>query len=81
VKAPAIQYCLIVLSAIFTTALNDQVTFLHPCSRTPQVTVTGAAPPCIPALAARGGVGPGAGAGRDVVPRGVPRVRGPGLPG
>jgi integrase len=27
----AIRYCMVILSAIFTTALNDQVTFLHPC--------------------------------------------------
>ena len=35
----AIQYCMVVLSAIFTTALNDQVTFLHPCKgvKTPPV--------------------------------------------
>jgi integrase len=34
-----IRYCMVVLSAIFTTALNDQVTFLHPCKgvRTPPV--------------------------------------------
>jgi integrase len=31
VKASSAQYCLTVLSAIFTTALNDQVVFLHPC--------------------------------------------------
>src|SRR6202049_809814 len=31
VKPPSIKYCMVVLSAIFTTALNDQVTFLHPC--------------------------------------------------
>jgi integrase len=30
-KPPAVKYCMVVLSAIFTTALNDQVTFLHPC--------------------------------------------------
>ena len=35
----AIKYCMVVLSAIFTTALNDQVTFLHPCKgvKTPPV--------------------------------------------
>ncbi len=39
VKPPTIRYCFIVLSAIFTTALNDQVTFLHPCKgvKTPPV--------------------------------------------
>jgi hypothetical protein len=31
VRPQAIRYCMVVLSAIFTTALNDQVTFLHPC--------------------------------------------------
>ena len=31
VGAATIRYCFIVLSAIFTTALNDQVTCLHPC--------------------------------------------------
>jgi integrase len=28
---PTIRYCMAVLNAIFTTALNDQITFLHPC--------------------------------------------------
>ena len=39
VRAPTIRYCFIVLSAIFTTALNDQVTSLHPCKgvKTPPV--------------------------------------------
>ena len=39
VKPPTIRYCLVVLSAIFTTALNDQVTSLHPCKgvKTPPV--------------------------------------------
>jgi integrase len=39
VKPPTIKYNKIVLSAIFTTALNDQVTFLHPCKgvKTPPV--------------------------------------------
>jgi integrase len=31
VKPSSVQYCLTVLSAIFTTALNDQVVFVHPC--------------------------------------------------
>ena len=31
VKASSIGYCLTILSAIFTTALNDQVVFFHPC--------------------------------------------------
>jgi integrase len=31
VPASSIEYCLTILSAIFTTALNDQVIFLHPC--------------------------------------------------
>ncbi|HXL87392.1 MAG TPA: site-specific integrase [Streptosporangiaceae bacterium] len=31
VPASSVQYCLTILSAIFTTALNDQVVFLHPC--------------------------------------------------
>jgi integrase len=30
VGAPTIRYCKVILDAIFTTALNDQVTFLHP---------------------------------------------------
>ena len=30
VKPPTIRSCFVVLSAVFTTALNDQVTFLHP---------------------------------------------------
>ena len=30
-KPPTIRSCFIVLSAVFTTAHNDQVTFLHPC--------------------------------------------------
>ena len=39
VNPPTIRYNKIVLSAIFTTALNDQVTFLHPCKgvKTPPV--------------------------------------------
>jgi integrase len=39
VGAATIRYCFIVLSAIFTTALNDQVTSLHPCTgvKTPPV--------------------------------------------
>lgn len=32
VKPATIKYCLSVLSAIFTTALNDQITSLHPCA-------------------------------------------------
>ncbi len=31
VTPPTIRYAMTVLSAIFTTALNDQITFLHPC--------------------------------------------------
>jgi integrase len=31
VKPATIKYCLSILSAIFTTALNDQITTLHPC--------------------------------------------------
>jgi integrase len=31
VRPPTIRYAMTVLSAIFTTALHDQVTFLHPC--------------------------------------------------
>jgi integrase len=40
VNPPTIKYCMTVLSAIFTTALTDQITFLHPCMgvRTPPVT-------------------------------------------
>jgi integrase len=39
VSPSVIQYCMVVLSAIFTTALNDQVTFLHPCKgvKTPPI--------------------------------------------
>jgi len=39
VRPQAIRYCMVVLSAIFTTALNDQVTFLHPCKgvKTPPI--------------------------------------------
>ena len=39
VKPPTIKYCMVILSAIFTTALNDQVTFLHPCKgvKTPPI--------------------------------------------
>jgi integrase len=39
VQPPTIKYCMVVLSAIFTTALNDQVTFLHPCKgvKTPPI--------------------------------------------
>jgi hypothetical protein len=35
----SIRYAMVVLSAIFTTALNDQVTSLHPCKgvKTPPV--------------------------------------------
>ena len=29
-RPPTIQYCKVILDAIFTTALNDQITFLHP---------------------------------------------------
>lgn len=31
VNPPTIRYCMTVLSAIFTTAFNDQITALHPC--------------------------------------------------
>lgn len=31
VPPSSIEYCLTILSAIFTTALNDQVVFIHPC--------------------------------------------------
>lgn len=31
VHAHTIRYCMSILSAIFTTALNDQITYLHPC--------------------------------------------------
>ena len=31
-SAMTVQRCKTVLSSIFTTALNDQVVFLHPCS-------------------------------------------------
>lgn len=39
VKPPTIKYAKGILSAIFTTALSDQVTFLHPCAgvKTPTV--------------------------------------------
>ncbi|MBO2447087.1 tyrosine-type recombinase/integrase family protein [Actinomadura barringtoniae] len=39
VNPPTIRYCMTVLSAIFTTALNDQVIVLHPCKgvKTPPV--------------------------------------------
>ncbi len=39
VSPTVIRYCMTVLSAIFTTALNDQVTQLHPCRgvKTPPV--------------------------------------------
>jgi integrase len=39
VRPPTIRYARTVLSAIFTTALNDQITFLHPCMgvKTPTV--------------------------------------------
>jgi integrase len=39
VRPPTIRQCMVVLSAVFTTALNDQVTFLHPCKgvKTPPV--------------------------------------------
>lgn len=39
VGRPTIKMCKTILSAIFTTALNDQVTFLHPCQgvKTPPV--------------------------------------------
>ena len=40
VPASSITYCLTILSAIFTTALNDQVVFLHACK--------GVAPPAVP---------------------------------
>jgi site-specific recombinase XerD len=31
-NSPAvIEYCMVILSAIFTTALNDQIVYLHPC--------------------------------------------------
>ena len=32
VPASSIEYCLTILRAIFTTALNDQVVFIHPCT-------------------------------------------------
>ncbi|WP_372462260.1 tyrosine-type recombinase/integrase [Nonomuraea glycinis] len=31
IRPPTIKYAKVLLSAIFTTALNDQVTYLHPC--------------------------------------------------
>lgn len=31
VGAPTIRYCMTILSAIFTTAVNDQLIFMHPC--------------------------------------------------
>jgi integrase len=39
VNPPTIRYCMTILSAVFTTALNDQATFLHPCKgvRTPAI--------------------------------------------
>lgn len=39
--AATIRYCMTILSAVFTTALNDQITFLHPCKgvKTPTVPV------------------------------------------
>ena len=39
VRPQAIRYCMVVLSAIFTTALNDRVTLLHPCKgvKTPPI--------------------------------------------
>jgi integrase len=39
VSPPSIRYAMVVLGAIFTTALNDQVTSLHPCRgvKTPPV--------------------------------------------
>lgn len=39
VRPPTIRYAMTVLSAIFTTALNDQITLLHPCMgvKTPTV--------------------------------------------
>ncbi|RAY12298.1 site-specific integrase [Actinomadura craniellae] len=39
VNPPTIRYCMTILSAIFTTALNDMVIVLHPCKgvRTPPV--------------------------------------------
>lgn len=39
VKPPSIRNLKSILSAIFITALNDQVTFLHPCKgvKTPTV--------------------------------------------
>jgi integrase len=39
VGAPTIRSCMTVLSAVFTTAFNDQLTILHPCKgvRTPTV--------------------------------------------
>lgn len=39
-NSPAvIEYCMVILSAIFTTALNDQIVYLHPCKgvKTPAV--------------------------------------------
>jgi integrase len=41
VQPPTIRYNKVILSAIFTTALNDQVVFIHPCRgvRTPTVPV------------------------------------------
>jgi integrase len=39
-NSPAvIEYCMVILSAIFTTALNDQIIYLHPCKgvKTPAV--------------------------------------------
>jgi integrase len=39
VSPTTVKYCMAVLGAVFTTALNDQVTFLHPCKgvKTPPV--------------------------------------------
>ena len=40
VKPATVKYCLSVLSAIFTTAFNDQITTIHPCA--------GIKPPTVP---------------------------------
>jgi hypothetical protein len=62
VKPPTIRSCFVVLSAVFTTALNDQVTFLHPCKgvRTPRSRLSRArssrqssSPPCMSACRTR----------------------------
>jgi hypothetical protein len=59
VKPGTIKYCLSVMNAIFTTALNDQLTAQHPCK--------GVKAPTVDANCAKPGIGQEGSGGREVL--------------